>query len=128
MKETAKRGPGNRIPLKDLELQILVALAEEEHHGWSIVKELQERRRSGKRILPGSFYRILNGLVSDGLIEESDRRPDDDDPRRRYFRLTDLGVAVCRAEISRLEGLVTRFRSLEVLAEARVGPSGGGEG
>lgn len=127
MSEANVRDPIDRLPLKDLEFQILLALAEGERHGWSIVRELQERRGSGKRILPGTFYRVLGGLVSDGLIERAGQSPRDDDQRRKNFKLTPQGIAVCRAEIDRLEHLVNKSRSLEVLFPVSLGPVEGGE-
>ncbi|MGI8794145.1 MAG: helix-turn-helix transcriptional regulator [Acidimicrobiales bacterium] len=60
---------------------------------------------------PATLYGTLKRLVDAGLAEESDRRPDDDDQRRRYYRITGLGVRVCRAESDRLAGLVAITRS-----------------
>ena len=115
MPKDSRVDPRDRLPLKNLEFQILLALMEGERHGWSIVKELQEQRYGRKRILPGSFYRTLNGMLLENLIEESGRRPTTEasDERRKYFKLTDLGIAVCLAEVDRLEDLVMRARSLE---------------
>jgi len=123
MTDDSRKDPRDRLPLKDLEFQILLALMEGERHGWSIVKELQEQRRGRKRILPGSFYRTLNGMLHNGLIEESARRPNTEggDERRKYFRLADFGVAVCLAEVDRLEALVARVRSMEVQPLTRPG-------
>jgi len=112
-----------RLPLKDLEFQILLALMEGERHGWSIVKELQEQRHGRKRILPGSFYRTLNGMLMDDLIAES-KQPEatgTGDERRKYFKLTDLGIAVCLAEVDRLEALIARARSMDLQPADRQG-------
>ncbi|UCG88163.1 MAG: helix-turn-helix transcriptional regulator, partial [Gemmatimonadota bacterium] len=108
MPKTSQTTPKDRLPLKDLEFQILLALMEGERHGWSIVKELQEQRYGRRRILPGSFYRTLNGMMLDDLIEESERpqATRTGDERRKYFKLTDFGIAVCLAEVDRLEALV----------------------
>src|SRR3954467_9348369 len=93
-------------PLKPLIFQILLALAGGERHGWSLVREVQQRGGFG-RIMPGNFYRTLRAVLADGLIAESSARPDpDDDERRRYFRLTPLGNAVAAAEARRLEAAV----------------------
>lgn len=120
----SQNDPKDRLPLKDLEFQILLALMEGERHGWSIVKELQEQRHGRKRILPGSFYRVLNGMLQDDLIEESGQRDATDDvsyERRKYFKLTDFGIAVCLAEVDRLEALVARARSMEIQPVTRRG-------
>jgi len=123
MTDDSRKDPRDRLPLKDLEFQILLALMEGERHGWSIVKELQEQRRGRKRILPGSFYRTLNGMLQNDLIEESSQRPATGfgDERRKYFKLTDFGVAVCLAEVDRLEALVAKARSMEIKPLTRPG-------
>lgn len=123
MPKTSQTTPKDRLPLKDLEFQILLALMEGERHGWSIVKELQEQRYGRRRILPGSFYRTLNGMLEEDLIEESQRRQttSNGDERRRYFKLTDFGIAVCLAEVDRLEALVRRARSMEMQPVTRRG-------
>lgn len=109
------------LPLKPTVFQILLILLDGERHGWSIVRELEARLEDGKRILPGNLYRTLKGMVADGLIGESEERPDPelDDERRRYFRVTDFGADVARAEADRLEGLVALARS-----KSRLYPAG----
>ena len=106
-----------RTPLKPLVFQILLSLAGGERHGWSLVREIQQRGEFG-RIMPGNFYRTLRGMLADGLIETlpDDRRPDEsDDERRRYFRLTRDGRNVAAAEARRLEALVRESRSQRLL-------------
>lgn len=98
-------------PLKPLTFQVLVLLADGARHGWSIVKELRERSESGKRILPGSFYRTLNDMVEEGLIEEAPDAADGEDERRRYMRLTALGTRRLREETERMAGWVREARS-----------------
>jgi DNA-binding PadR family transcriptional regulator len=123
MPKASQIDPKDRLPLKDLEFQILLALMEGERHGWSIVKELQEQRQGRKRILPGSFYRTLNGMLLDELIAESERpqATGPEDERRKYFTLTDFGIAVCLAEVDRLEALIARARSVEIQPVTRQG-------
>lgn len=99
------------LPLKPLVFEVLLALGDGERHGWSLVREVQERG-SDERVLPANFYRTLRAMLADGLIVESDRRPAvDDDERRRYFRLTPLGREAARLEARRLQ---------EVVADARL--------
>ena len=103
------------LPLKPLVLQILIALSDGERHGWSLVRDVQQHGFG--KVMPGNFYRTLRGMLSEGLIEESDDRPapDQDDERRRYFRLTPLGQAVATAEARRLEAIVVDPRARKLL-------------
>jgi DNA-binding PadR family transcriptional regulator len=107
------------LPLKPLVFQILLALSDDERHGWSLVREVQQRGGFA-RLMPGNFYRTLRSMLADGLIEESSKRSprpaDDDDERRRYFRLTPLGAAVATAEARRLEAAVLEARAKRLLA------------
>ena len=104
------------LPLKPLVFQVLLALADGERHGWSLVRDVQQRGSFG-RIMPGNFYRTLRAMLADGLIEECpdhEKSPDDDE-RRRYFRLTTLGGQVAAAEARRLEEAVLEARAKKLL-------------
>lgn len=93
--------------------QVLVALADGEKHGYAILKEVT-RRTEGKVVLrAGTLYTAIRRFVNDGLIAESDERPDPslDDERRRYYRLTDRGRAVAMAETERLTETVAQARA-----------------
>lgn len=102
------------LPLHPHTFRILVALREEERHGYAIVKELERDPEVVGRIMPANLYRRIRTLRDRGLIEESDERPDPelDDERRRYFRVTALGDEVARAEALRLKSLVERAGDL----------------
>jgi DNA-binding PadR family transcriptional regulator len=78
-----------------------------------------QQRGGFERIMPGNFYRTLRAMLADGLIEESPERPaaDEDDERRRYFRLTRLGERVAEAEARRLEAVVLEARAKRLLAK-----------
>ena len=103
------------LPLKPLVFQVLLALADGERHGWSLVREVQQRGGFG-RLMPGNFYRTLRTMLADGFIEESGSRPAvDDDERRRYFRLTPLGQQAAAAEARRLEAVVVEARARRLL-------------
>ena len=106
------------LPLKPLVFQVLLALANSERHGWSLVREVQQRGGFG-RIMPGNFYRTLRAMLADELIAESRDRPPsaEDDERRRYFRITSLGEAVAAAEARRLEAAVIEARAKRLLAK-----------
>ena len=85
-----------------------MALAEEDRHGYAIMELVAERTRGAVRLSPGTLYRTIQRLLEQGLIVETRERPspEDDDERRRYYRLTSYGRAVARAEARRLAGLV----------------------
>lgn len=107
------------LPLKPLVFETLLALASEDQHGWSLVRDIQERL-GVEYVLPANFYRTLRGMMADGLIQESRRpRPDDVDERRRYFQLTPLGKEVARLEARRLEALVNESRARKFLPSRR---------
>lgn len=105
--------PESFLPLTPVSFEILLALADGEQHGYSIMREV-ERRSSGTVTLhAGTLYRALARLLESGLIEELDERPDPthDDERRRYYRMTDRGRAVARAEAVRLESQLSAART-----------------
>ena len=112
------------MPLSPAVLDIMVALAEEELHGYGIMQEVRRRTGGRRRLAPGTLYRSLRQMHESGLVAESDERPDPhlDDERRRYYRLTDLGRRVAVAEVERLEGLVHVARSKGLAPRTR--PSG----
>jgi len=97
---------------------VLLALADKERHGYEIMQEVQERTAGSVRLGPGTLYGSIKRMLSDGLIEESDDRPDPelDDERRRYYRLSDFGYRVARAESQRLANLVSNARAKKLLS------------
>lgn len=112
----ARNGSDALLPLKPLVFQVLLELADGERHGWSLVRDIQQRGGFG-RIMPGNFYRTLRSMLAEGLIYESPDRPgpEDDDERRRYFRLTTRGEQVAREEARRLEAVVVEARAKRFL-------------
>lgn len=112
----SKLSTGDLLPLKPLVFQVLLALADGERHGWSLVRDVQQRGGFG-RIMPGNFYRTLRAMLADGLIEEVPLRMKaaDDDERRRYFRLTALGQQAASAEARRLEAVLLEAREKRLL-------------
>lgn len=103
--------PQKELPLTPVTLDVLLALADDERHGYGIMLEVGER--TGKRLGPGTLYSSIKRLVAGGLVEESGVRPapESDDERRRYYRLTDFGARVLAAEVGRLEAAVRAARS-----------------
>ena len=111
-----RRPPTPPQPLKPLVFQVLLALVDGERHGWSLVREVQQRG-GFDQLMPGNFYRTLRGMLADGLIEEARGRAasEPDDERRRYFRLTPAGEHAASAEARRLEALVLESRAKKLL-------------
>ena len=99
------------LPLKPAILLVLLTLGDEPQHGYGIMSAVRER--SGGRIDLGTshLYRHLKRLLDTGLVEET-AADDSGDPRRRYYRLTDLGGRVLAAEAARLDDIVTQTRAL----------------
>ena len=91
---------------------ILLGIGPEERHGYAIMQQVADITKGATKLGPGAVYTTIRRLVEDGLIEEADRRPDQqlDDQRRRYYRLTGLGRAVVSAEARRLQTLVQAAR------------------
>ena len=87
---------------------VLLAIGPEERHGYAIMQEIERMTNGATRLGPGGIYTTIRRLLDDGLIEESDERPDPDvdDQRRRYYRLTGSGRAAVGAEVRRMETLV----------------------
>jgi DNA-binding PadR family transcriptional regulator len=100
-------------PLPTAALHILIVLAAGERHGYGIMADVEELTGGRVRLGPGTLYGSIKKLLADGLIEESDERPDPtlDDQRRRYYRITGSGATVCRAEVDRLSTLVDGARA-----------------
>jgi DNA-binding PadR family transcriptional regulator len=101
------------LPLTAPLLHTLLALADGEKHGYAIIKEIARRTDDDVRLGAGTLYSLVKRALADGLIVESDDRPDPalDDERRRYYRLTTLGRSVAEAEVARLEGIVKMARA-----------------
>jgi DNA-binding PadR family transcriptional regulator len=111
------REPWDLLPLTPAVLNILLALADEERHGYGIMREVEARTGGGTRLGPGTLYGSIKRMLADGLIEESDERPEPelDDQRRRYYRITDFGRGVAGAEAERLQDLVNTARARKLL-------------
>jgi DNA-binding PadR family transcriptional regulator len=104
--------------LRPVEFHILISLATGERHGYGIIRDIEAR---GEAAVPdvGTMYRALARMVENGLIEAASRRsaPDAGDERRNYYRITDTGLQVARAEARRLEALMRAARVGGLLAK-----------
>src|SRR5688572_14812417 len=100
----ANPSPSAMLPLPPACFHILVSLADADRHGYAIIQDVAERTGGRVRLGAGTLYRTIQRLLEDGLIVETEDRPDpeEDDERRRYYRMTTFGRSVARAEAERL--------------------------
>ena len=100
------------LPVPQAQFHILVALTSGELHGYAIMQAVEQSSNGVVAMGPATLYGTVKRLCASGLVEELARRPArNDDQRRRYYRLTTLGRAVCLAEADRLERLVRQSRA-----------------
>jgi DNA-binding PadR family transcriptional regulator len=101
------------LPLQPAAFHILLAVADEDRHGYAIIQDVADRTGGELRLSAGTLYRSIQRMLEQGLIVEPRERPspEEDDERRRYYRITPLGTAVARAEATRLAGLVKMARA-----------------
>ena len=121
--------PGDLLPLTPVALNVLLALADGERHGYGIMLEVRERTGGRVRLGPGTLYGAIKRLKEGGVIEESGERRADpgeapDDERRRYYRLTGFGGEVLAAEVARLDGLVRAARRKGAFPLPKPSPEG----
>lgn len=104
------------LPLSPTVYLILLSLADGDAHGYRIRAEVIARSEGAVTLDPGSLYRLIARLTSDGLIEDAPIKPrsDGDDQRRRYYRLTAFGRRVLRAETQRMADLVSLAQSRSI--------------
>jgi DNA-binding PadR family transcriptional regulator len=106
-------------PLPPATFHILLALTDGERHGYAIIQEIEARTGGELRLSAGTLYRSIARMVEQGLIAEVMKRPSrQDDPRRRYYRITALGTSVARAEMRRLTQLVRLARASGLTPES----------
>jgi DNA-binding PadR family transcriptional regulator len=119
---TARPDPSGLLPLTPAMFHVLLALAEDERHGYAIIKDVEARTDGSVRLSAGTLYGLVKRLLADGLIEESSRRPPagEDDERRRYYRLAAFGRKVLAAEVERLERAVEMARATKILRKTQI--------
>jgi len=119
MPEPRDPQPASFLPLPPATFHILMAVAEEDRHGYAIIQDVAARTGGELKLSAGTLYRSIQRMLDQGLIEESRERPDPelDDERRRYYRITPLGISVARAEARRLAQLVKLARACGLAPE-----------
>ncbi len=104
-------------PMKLAGFHVLLVLASEDRHGLGIAKAVDEATDGAVRLGPGTLYRSLKELAASGLVEPTSAPRGQDDPRRRFYRITDDGLLHVRGEAKRLARLVDVARANDVLPE-----------
>src|SRR4051812_292277 len=108
------------LPLPPATFHILMALTDEDRHGYAIIQDVMARTDGELRLSAGTLYRSIQRLLDQGLIVETRTRPAPalDDERRRYYKITPFGTAVARAEMRRLTQLVRLARARGLTPES----------
>ncbi len=108
---------GGAAPLTPAMFHILLALADAERHGYAIMREVERATDGAFQLGPGTLYRSIKHMLTLGLVEESDERPDPelDDERRRYYRITGAGRRAASLEAQRMARLVSEARARRLL-------------
>src|ERR1044072_1370004 len=112
--------PESLLPLSPAVFHILVALADRDRHGYSIMQDVAARTERAVQLSAGTLYSSIRRMLEQGLIEELSKSPDrtSTDERRRYYRLTRFGRRVAAAEVARLSGLVRQARETGLVPES----------
>jgi len=105
--------PDDMLPLTPRMLHVMLALAEGPRHGYAIMEEVETCSSGRVRVGPGTLYEALQSLQRKNLVELAPSKPEDD-PRRRYHKLTELGRKVLQAEANRLSDLVQALKDKKV--------------
>jgi DNA-binding PadR family transcriptional regulator len=112
--------PESLLPLPAAVFHILIALADRDRHGYSIMQDVASRTEGKVRLSAGTLYSSIRRMLEQGLIEELAESPDpsNTDERRRYYRLTRFGRRVAAAEVGRLNALVQQAHASGLVPEA----------
>ena len=105
---------GELLPLPVATFHILVAVADQDRHGYAIMQDVAARTDGALKLSPGTLYGSIRRMLDEGLIVElgDQQRPDEDDERRRYYRITAFGRSVARAEAMRLATLLRQAKAV----------------
>jgi DNA-binding PadR family transcriptional regulator len=105
--------PTSLLPLPNAAFHILLAVADEDRHGYAIIQDVEVRTSGALKLSPGTLYRSIQRMLEQGLLVEPRQRPapELDDERRRYYRITPFGRAVAEAESRRMSQLVRMARA-----------------
>jgi len=116
-----KNNPDSLLPLTPSVFHILLALSDGDLHGYGIMQEVIEHSEGQIKLGPGTLYGTIKKLLSNEMIVEVDERPDPktDDERRRYYRLTDFGHRVLKAEAQRMSKMVSVAQNKKLIPKTQ---------
>ncbi len=111
--------PESLLPLPTAVFHILIALADRDRHGYSIMRDVAARTDGKVRLSAGTLYSSIRRMLEQGLIEELTRSPEpsNTDERRRYYRLTRFGRRVAAAEVARMNALLHQARATGLVTD-----------
>lgn len=120
MPDYPRQTPAARhLPLTVPVFQILLAVTDQDLHGYAIIQDIRDRTDGEVELTASTLYAAIKRLLDARLIDERTTRPPaDDDPRRRYYRITPLGLEVARLETARLERTLRLARRKMTLRKA----------
>jgi DNA-binding PadR family transcriptional regulator len=98
------------LPLSPAVLHILLALSAEDRHGYGIMREVEHQSEGQYKLGPGTLYDNLQKLMDRGLVKEIRKSSANEDPRRRYYRLTRVGRQILEADLVRLKRVLREAR------------------
>ena len=104
------------LPLSEPVFQILLSLSDQHLHGYAMIQDIRIRTDGAVALTASTLYAAVKRLLDNDLIREVKARPADDDPRRRYYEITPLGLEVARLEAARLE------RTVRIARQKRLTP------
>jgi len=102
------------LPLTEPVMLILLSLADQPRHGYSILKDIQQMSDRRVVLSTGTLYGALRRLLDDEWIE---RMEEEESSRgRRAYRLTRRGRSQLQLEVGRMKHL-TRLANLRIAAK-----------
>ena len=112
--------PEDLLPLPTAVFHILIALADQDRHGYSIMQDVFARTGGSVQLSAGTLYSSIRRMLEQGLIQELSESPDHSstDERRRYYRLARFGRRVAAAEVARLTSLLQQARDTGLVRDA----------
>lgn len=110
-----RRLPQQHLPLTVPVFQILLSLSDRDLHGYAIIQDIRQRTGGEVALTASTLYAALKRLLDTGLVDELEERPDEDDPRRRYYRILPAGLDVASLEAARLERAVKMARQKRLM-------------
>ena len=120
MTVSRRRTPAEFLPLSPSSFHILLALVDGEQHGYAIMRLVTAATDGTVRLGPGTIYRVVSTLLAGELIEEvSPKKRNAEDERRRYYRLTPLGLRVVSEDARRLAAAVDMARAKRLVPRTR---------